>query len=115
MKTPLPNFRVALLCSAVLFSAPSLAQSEPAPAPLPEAEAGADGDAIVVTGQRRAQYEATAEKRDAFIVMDAISSDDIGKLPDHNTAAALRRPGAFGAGGSGRTALPGASRAPVDL
>ena len=91
MKTSLPNFRVALLCSAVLFATPSLAQSEPSPAPLPEAEAGADGDAIVVTGQRRAQYEATAEKRDAFIVMDAISSDDIGKLPDHNTAAALRR------------------------
>jgi TonB-dependent receptor len=46
---------------------------------------------IVVTGQRRAQRESIATKRDAFAVVDAISSDDIGKLPDHNTAAALRR------------------------
>ena len=48
-------------------------------------------DEIVVTGQRAAQRAAIAVKRDAFTVMDAISSDDIGKLPDHNTAAALRR------------------------
>ena len=79
--------RVALLCSAVLMPSPLLAQA----APVAETEVEADGDVILVTGQRRAQYEATAEKRDAFIVMDAISSDDIGKLPDHNTAAALRR------------------------
>ena len=48
-------------------------------------------DEIVVTGQRAAQRAAIAVKRDAFTVMDVISSDDIGKLPDHNTAAALRR------------------------
>jgi len=46
---------------------------------------------ILVTGQRRAQQDAIETKRDAFAVVDAISSDDIGKLPDHNTAAALRR------------------------
>lgn len=93
MKSSLPNFRVALLCSAVLFATPSLAQSGPPPEAeaAPETETGEGGDAIIVTGQRRAQYEATAAKRDAFVVMDAISSDDIGKLPDHNTAAALRR------------------------
>lgn len=87
MKLSLPHFRAALLCSATLFATPLMAQSEP----LPEIEKAKEGDAIVVTGQRRAQYEATAEKREAFVVMDAISSDDIGKLPDHNTAAALRR------------------------
>ncbi len=88
MKASLPNFRAVLLCSAVLFATPAMAQADP----LPETEmAEDDGEGIVVTGQRRAQYEATAEKREAFVVMDAISSDDIGKLPDHNTAAALRR------------------------
>jgi TonB-dependent receptor len=46
---------------------------------------------IVVTGQREAQRAARAVKREAFAVSDVISSDDIGKLPDHNTAAALRR------------------------
>ncbi|MCW2380692.1 MULTISPECIES: TonB-dependent receptor [unclassified Sphingobium] len=89
MKPLYPTFRAALLCSAILLATPALAQS--APVPEAESEAGADGDTIVVTGQRRAQYEATAEKREAFAVMDAISADDIGKLPDHNTAAALRR------------------------
>jgi TonB-dependent receptor len=49
-----------------------------------------DGE-IVVTGQRAAQQAARAVKREAFAVSDVISSDDIGKLPDHNTAAALRR------------------------
>ncbi|MCW2362964.1 MULTISPECIES: TonB-dependent receptor [Sphingobium] len=89
MKPLYPTFRAALLCSAILLATPAFAQS--APVPEAESEAGADGDTIVVTGQRRAQYEATAEKREAFAVMDAISADDIGKLPDHNTAAALRR------------------------
>ncbi|WP_030541051.1 TonB-dependent receptor [Sphingobium sp. DC-2] len=87
MKPSLPHARAALLCSAVFFATPLMAQSEP----NPEIEKTKEGDSIVVTGQRRAQYEATAEKREAFVVMDAISSDDIGKLPDHNTAAALRR------------------------
>jgi TonB-dependent receptor len=85
MTPPLPKLRATLLCTALLFATPSMAQ------PLLEAEMEEEGDTIVVTGQRRAQYEATAEKRKAFVVMDAISSDDIGKLPDHNTAAALRR------------------------
>ncbi|WP_223262687.1 TonB-dependent receptor [Sphingobium sp. SCG-1] len=49
------------------------------------------GESIVVTGQREAQRAARAVKREAFVVSDVISSDDIGKLPDHNTAAALRR------------------------
>jgi TonB-dependent receptor len=48
-------------------------------------------DEIVVTGQREAQRAAIAVKRDEFVVADVVSADDIGKLPDHNTAAALRR------------------------
>jgi len=57
----------------------------------------ADGDAegqveeVVITGQREAQRAAIAVKKDEFVVADVVSADDIGKLPDHNTAAALRR------------------------
>lgn len=87
MKSSHLNFRAALLCSSVCLATPAMAWNQPAS----DATIEAEGDPIVVTGQRRAQYEATAEKREAFVVMDAISSDDIGKLPDHNTAAALRR------------------------
>jgi TonB-dependent receptor len=50
-----------------------------------------DVDAVVVTGQRLAQQQAITAKRETFNISDGISSDDIGKLPDHNTAAALRR------------------------
>ena len=46
---------------------------------------------VVITGQREAQRAAIAVKREAFVVADVVSADDIGKLPDHNTAAALRR------------------------
>ncbi|MBU1375844.1 MAG: TonB-dependent receptor [Alphaproteobacteria bacterium] len=48
-------------------------------------------DEIVVTGQREAQRAAIAVKKSEFVVADVVSADDIGKLPDHNTAAALRR------------------------
>ena len=79
-----------LLCSAAAIQ-PATAQDTTArEAAFEEANAGLSDD-IVVTGQRRAQKESIATKRDAFAVVDAISSDDIGKLPDHNTAAALRR------------------------
>jgi TonB-dependent receptor len=50
-----------------------------------------DDEGIVVTGFRKGELEAVQAKRDNFIVSDAIVSDDIGRLPDQNTAAALRR------------------------
>ena len=58
---------------------------------LPAAAAEGEVDEIVVTGQREAQRLAIANKRAEFVVADVVSADDIGKLPDHNTAAALRR------------------------
>jgi TonB-dependent receptor len=50
-----------------------------------------DVEEVVVTGQREAQRAAIEVKRESLQVIDAVSADDIGKLPDHNTAAALRR------------------------
>lgn len=88
MSLPTKFFRASLLSSVMVIAAPALAYEPPVDTTIAAEE---EQDGIVVTGQRKAQYEATAQKRDAFIVMDAISSDDIGKLPDHNTAAALRR------------------------
>ena len=77
---------VAVLLATSALTLPGMAMAQDA------VQDGADTvDEIVVTGQRAAQRAAIAVKRDAFTVMDAISSDDIGKLPDHNTAAALRR------------------------
>lgn len=48
-------------------------------------------EAVVVTGIRGALQKANDIKRDAPQVMDAISSEDVGKLPDANVAEALQR------------------------
>ncbi len=44
-------------------------------------------------GHRAARSAASRHRseRDSLQVVDVVSADDIGKLPDHNTAAALRR------------------------
>ncbi|GGB40992.1 TonB-dependent receptor [Sphingomonas metalli] len=75
-----------------MLASPAMAQDAAARDAVPgvQDDTPATSD-IVVTGQRRAQRESIAAKREAFAVVDAISADDIGKLPDHNTAAALRR------------------------
>lgn len=77
----------ALLLASSALASPAFAQVTPQQVEADETTV----DEIVVTGQRAAQRAAIAVKRDEFEVMDVISSDDIGKLPDHNTAAALRR------------------------
>lgn len=71
--------------SGLVFAAsPALAQQ-------PQQDEEAQLDEIVVTGQARAVQQAIAAKRETFQISDGVSSDDIGRLPDHNTAAALRR------------------------
>lgn len=51
-------------------------------------------DGLTVTGLRGGQVRSVNEKRQALSVMDAISADEIGKLPDLNVAeSAQRAPG----------------------
>lgn len=79
---------VALAINGAVFALgtdAALAQQQPDIGP----DAGIE--AITVTGQNLARQRAIATKRDAEVVVDAISQDDIGRLPDLNTAAALRR------------------------
>ncbi|RAK56689.1 TonB-dependent receptor [Phenylobacterium deserti] len=73
----------ALLLASTALASPSFAEELD--------QANPTVDELVVTGQREAQRKAIEVKRDAFTVTDSVSADDIGKLPDHNTAAALRR------------------------
>ena len=68
-----------------------LAQSRPSTQGDEQAAASTDGQDIVVTGFRKGEVEAVRAKRENFIVSDSLVSDDIGRLPDQNTAAALRR------------------------
>ena len=80
------------LRAALLFTATALTPLVLPTVVLAQEAAQADEvEEIVVTGQREAQRAAIAVKRAEFEVMDVVSADDIGKLPDHNTAGALRR------------------------
>ncbi len=83
----LPRPDVLMSASALVLAA----FAGPVSAADADAPEGPAVEEVVVTGQREAQRAAIAVKRDEFVVSDVVSADDIGKLPDHNTAAALRR------------------------
>ncbi len=72
-------------------TAPTAGQATP-PAPGDEAPpAEAVGEEVVVTGIRRSLEQAADIKQNAIQVVDSIVAQDIGKLPDPTTAAALQR------------------------
>ena len=86
----------ALLASTVLV-APAWAQSTVTPPATTEApvDAGAPvddaGDEIVVTGIRASQAKSVDIKRQSAAIVDAISAEDIGKLPDVTIVDSLQR------------------------
>ena len=50
-----------------------------------------EGGEVVVTGIRRSQSRAITQKKQALNVVDVLSSDDIGNLPEKNVAEAVQR------------------------
>lgn len=73
------------LATALACTAPAHAQDS-----APESEAETK-DEIVVTGIRASLEQAAEIKRDADQVLDVITAEDVGKLPDANVAEALQR------------------------
>lgn len=75
-------------CLAVMCQAPANAQAQSA-----DAGAAAQGDenTIIVSGIRDSLRQAAQVKRDADQVLDVITAEDVGKLPDDNVAEALQR------------------------
>ncbi len=73
------------LATAIAWGVPAFAQDA---APAAEAEAK---DEIVVTGIRASLERAADIKREADQVLDVITAEDVGKLPDANVAEALQR------------------------
>lgn len=69
---------------AVLAMSPALAQDA-------SGDAGGQEDAIIVSGIRASLEQAANIKREAEQVMDVITAEDVGKLPDENVAEALQR------------------------
>jgi iron complex outermembrane recepter protein len=75
---------LAAAVSAMLLGT-SLAQAQTAPAP------GAAAQVITVTGIRRGIESAINVKKNADGVVEAISAEDIGKLPDNSIAESIAR------------------------
>jgi iron complex outermembrane receptor protein len=104
------RFKRSMLAMCVMaLSAPSFAQNETKP---PE-----DATEVIVTGQRVNLQNAQEIKRHADTVVDSISAEDIGSLPDRSVLEAMQRipgvsierfsaandPDHFGVEGSGAT------------
>lgn len=67
------------------FAAPAYAQD------TPPADQTDDQEAIVVTGFRAALESAVAEKKNRDQVVESVSAEDIGKLPDASIAESIAR------------------------
>jgi iron complex outermembrane recepter protein len=96
MSTPVAAPKLSALAAAavaaLLLGSTARAQQTPAPAPpTPAASAPEQPVSIVVTGIRASLQRAVEVKRDAPQVMDVITAQDVGKLPDENVAEALQR------------------------
>lgn len=79
---------------AIVAANPALAQDADAPAEDPEAVAAPDEEAegnIVVTGFRASLQSAQSLKRNADTLVDVVTAEDIGALPDRSVAETLQR------------------------
>ncbi len=106
-----PNQRIPskLLCSAILMalSVTPISAQQADPKPMATANEDADAaeaqkaarnedteqelDTIIVTGIRQSLEQAVDIKRDSAQILDVITAEDVGKLPDNNVAEALQR------------------------
>ncbi|WP_379920673.1 TonB-dependent receptor [Erythrobacter sp. R86502] len=83
----------ALVVSTSIGSSVAYAQDQPVPEPEVEDTATVDEpvNEIVVSGLRQSLANAQNIKRDADTVVDAITAQDIGALPDRSVTEALQR------------------------
>lgn len=84
--------------AAIILSLASTAQAQTttgdasASNAMPPGAPGIDGAAdIVITGIRASQRQSINIKRNAVNAVDAIASEDLGKMPDQNVAESLQR------------------------
>jgi iron complex outermembrane recepter protein len=78
---------MATVASSGLIAMPSYAQAAQDAATASEEE----GEEIIVSGIRGSLQKAADIKRDSDQIVDVITADDVGKLPDANVAEALQR------------------------
>ncbi|WP_299598987.1 TonB-dependent receptor [uncultured Microbulbifer sp.] len=81
------TFPLSTLALAILAGT-NVANAQEAPASPSESSALEE---VAVTGQRLSRTRALDIKRDMPVVMDALATDDLGRLPDKNAAESLNR------------------------
>lgn len=85
------SIRAALMVGACVLPLLAAAQAQEAGEPRAAQERTTDIDEIVVVGTRAAIRNAVERKRNADSVLDAITAEDIGQLPDLSIAESLER------------------------
>src|SRR5690606_10424344 len=92
MLTPRRNLLSAALASAITFAAAGVhAQATDAAAEQEPATETTDLEQVVVTGIRRGIEDAISVKRESTSIVEAISAEDIGKLPDVSIGESISR------------------------
>ncbi|MEL1264793.1 TonB-dependent receptor [Pseudoxanthomonas putridarboris] len=85
------NLLSAALASAIALTAASVQAQTAETAPEQPQQEATELDTVVVTGIRRGIESAISVKRDSTSIVEAISAEDIGKLPDVSIAESLAR------------------------
>jgi iron complex outermembrane receptor protein len=85
--------RIALGASAaaIAFSFTTAALAQDSGTPAADAQDSGPGETIVVTGFRAALATSANIKRNNTMIVDSVSSEDVGKLPDVSIADSLAR------------------------
>jgi iron complex outermembrane recepter protein len=92
---------IAAACSLLFVTAGAYAQQTPAAPAAPAASQAEPVQRVEITGIRRAIESSIATKRNSDNIVEAVSAEDIGKLPDASIAESLARlPGLTGQRGT---------------
>jgi iron complex outermembrane receptor protein len=90
---PITSARLRLTASALVLAslaAPSMALAQDAP-PTPQEEQATEIGEVVITGLRRGLADSISIKRNETSIVEAVSAEDIGKLPDVSIAESIAR------------------------
>ncbi|WP_293991802.1 TonB-dependent receptor [Sphingomonas sp.] len=82
---------IALAGALAMAASPAFAQTTPAPATGDQAASDDQSNDIVISSFRNALRTATAKKKNSEQVVESVSAEDIGKLPDNGIGESIAR------------------------
>ena len=94
---------LAMAGALATVASPALAQETPAPTDQATDDGSSD---IIVTGFRAALASATAKKKNSELIVESVSAEDVGKLPDNGIGESIARlPGLAAQRNAGRATI----------